>query len=255
VRRPFKDGWYASSSYSYNEAKTLTDGTNDQAASSWGNTYTPGDPNNPPLARSNFAVGHRITLSAAREFRLIKDTKATLSVFYSGQSGRPYTLAFGRDVNGDGRGTNDLLYIPASATDGGFTYTGGTYNDLLTFVQADGCLKKFVGQTIPRNACRAPWTNTLDGRVAMALPFKKFKAEITLDAINLINLLDNKGGQFKYAAFNEITVIQPTPTSVTAIAPFTGYNLTALNATTFTKFLRDDLRSRWQLQLGGRISF
>ncbi len=255
IRRPFTDGWYFSSGYSYNDARTLMDGTSDQAASNWGNVYTPGDPNNPPLARSNFAVGHRITLSAAREFRLIKDTRATASVFYSGQSGRPYTLAFGRDVNGDGRGTNDLLYIPASATDGNFTYTGGTYNDLLTFVQADDCLKQFVGQTIPRNACRAPWTNTLDGRVAIALPFKKFKAEITLDAINLINLLDNKGGQFKYAAFNEITAVQPTPTSVTAIAPFTGYNLTALNATTFTKFQRDDLRSRWQLQLGGRISF
>ncbi len=255
VRRPFRDGWYFASAYAYNEAKTLTDGTSDQAASNWGNVYTPGDPNNPPLARSNFAVGHRITASAAREFTLIKNTAATLSVFYSGQSGRPYTLAFGRDANGDGRGTNDLLYIPASATDGGFTYTGGNYNDLLTFIQADGCLKDFIGRTIARNACRAPWTNTLDGRVALALPFRKVKVEVTLDAINLINLIDSKSGLFKYASFNQITAIQPTPASVTAIAPFTGYNLTGLNATTFTKFQRDDLRSRWQLQLGGRISF
>ncbi|MBW8895751.1 MAG: hypothetical protein JF613_06165 [Acidobacteria bacterium] len=255
VRRPFSNGWYFSSAYSYNDAKTLMDGTSDQAASNWGNVYTPGDPNNPPLARSNFAVGHRINASAARQFKLIKNTMATASVFYSGQSGRPYTLAFGRDVNGDGRGTNDLLYIPSSATDGSFTYTGGSYNDLLTFVQGDDCLKKYIGQTIPRNACRAPWTNTLDGRIAVALPFKKVKAEITLDAFNLINLLDSKGGQFKYASFNEITVIQPVPTSVTAIAPLTGYNLSGLTSTTFSKFLRDDLRSRWQLQLGGRISF
>jgi hypothetical protein len=255
VRRPFKDGWYFSAAYSYNEAKTLMDGTSDQAASNWGNVYTPGDPNNPPLARSNFAVGHRINASAAREIGLVKGTKLTLSAFYSGQSGRPYTLAFGRDVNGDGRGTNDLLYIPSSATDGGFTYTGGSYNDLLTFIEGDGCLKQYVGKIIPRNACRAPWTNTLDGRAALALPFKKVKAEITLDAFNLINLLDSKGGLFKYASFNEITVIQPVPTSVTAISPLTGYNLSGLTATTFTKFLRDDLRSRWQLQLGGRISF
>lgn len=255
VRRPFKDGWFFSAAYSYNEAKTLMDGTSDQAASNWGNVYTPGDPNNPPLARSNFAAGHRITASAAYDIHLVKNTKATVSVFYSGQSGRPYTLAFGRDVNGDGRGSNDLLYIPSSATDGGYTYTGGTYDDLLKFVSGDGCLKQYIGQTIPRNACRAPWTNTLDGRVAVALPFKKVKAEITLDALNLLNLLHSSWGQFQYASFNEITVIQPTPTSVTAINPFTGYNLSGLTSPTFTKFLRDDLRSRWQLQLGGRISF
>jgi hypothetical protein len=185
----------------------------------------------------------------------VKGTRATASVFYSGQSGRPYTLAFGRDVNGDGRGTNDLLYIPSSATDGKLTYTGGTYGDLMSFINADGCLKNYVGQTIPRNACRSPWTNTLDGRLAVALPFKKVKAEITLDAFNLINLINSKWGQFQYASFNEITVIQPVPTSVTAIAPLTGYNLSGLTSPTFTKFLRDDLRSRWQLQLGGKISF
>lgn len=255
VRRPFKDGWFMSSSYSYNDSQTVMDGTSDQAASNWGNVYTNGDPNNVPLARSNFAVGHRITFTAAREVALAKNMMATFSVYYAGQSGRPYTLAFGRDVNGDSRGTNDLLYIPASATDGNFTYTGGTYDDLLKFVQADRCLKGYIGATIPRNACRAPWTNTLDGRVAVALPFKKVKAEITLDAINLLNLVHRTWGQFKYASFNEITVINPVPTSVTATSPFRGYDLSGLTSSSFTKFLRDDLRSRWQLQLGGRISF
>ena len=127
--------------------------------------------------------------------------------------------------------------------------------DLLTFVQADPCLSKYVGQIIPRNACRGPWTNTLDGKLAIQLPFKKIKAEITLDALNLINLFDNKGGLFQYASFNQLQVIGTAPTSVTPTAPFTGYNLTTLTGTSFTKFFRDDLRSRWQLQLGGRIRF
>jgi hypothetical protein len=253
VRRPFSNGWFFTGSYSYNNSKSVTDTSSDQAASSWGNTSVPGNPNQAPLSRSSFAVGHRINASASYEIKLVKDTKATVSLFYSGQSGRPYTLAFGRDVNGDGRGTNDLLYIP-TATDT-FTYTGGSYNDLLNFVTSDPCLKDYVGKIIPRNACRAPWQNTLDGRVAVGLPFKKVKAEITLDAQNLINLFDNKGGQFRYAGFNQIQVIQSVPSSVTATAPFTGYNITTLVSPTFTKFLRDDLRSRWQLQLGGRISF
>ena len=97
------------------------DGTSDQAASNWGNVYMPGDPNNPPLARSNFDPGHRITLSGAYDIPFCKDIKPTVSLFYSGQSGRPYTLTYNSDVNGDNRFTNDLLYIPASPTE--FVYT------------------------------------------------------------------------------------------------------------------------------------
>ena len=48
-----------------------------------------------------------------------------MSVFYSGQSGRPYTLTTSSDVNGDVRATNDLLYIPANA-DRAVTYRNGT---------------------------------------------------------------------------------------------------------------------------------
>ena len=56
------------------------------------------------------------------------------------------------------------MYLP-TATDA-LTYTGGTYNDLLNFLTGgDGCLAEYVGQIIPRNACRAPWTNTLDAEV------------------------------------------------------------------------------------------
>ena len=255
LRRPFQNGWFFSAGYSYNDSKSVQDVTSDQAASAWGNTSVPGDPNNQPLTRSSFAVGHRITASASYDFKLPMGASATLSMFYAGTSGRPFTMAFSRDVNGDGRGTNDLLYIPASATESGFTYTGGSYNDLLTFMQADPCLKDYIGKIIPRNACRGPWTNTLDGKLAIQLPFKKVKAEITLDALNLINLFDNKGGLFQYASFNQLQVISSVPTSVTATAPFTGYNLSTLTGTTFTKFFRDDLRSRWQLQLGGRIRF
>ena len=40
------------------------DGTSDQAASNWGNVYVPGDPNNAPLATSNFDPGHRFNLTA-----------------------------------------------------------------------------------------------------------------------------------------------------------------------------------------------
>jgi len=242
-------------------AKSIMDGTSDQAASNWGNVYIPADPNDPPLVRSNFDPGHRITMSGAYDIPIVQEFKTTVSLFYSGQSGRPYTLTMGNDINGDVRGTNDLLYIPASADE--FIYRNGTapatYQDFLGLIAADDCLAGYIGTIIPRNACRAPWTNTFDGRVAVQLPFKRVKAEVSLDMLNLINLFDSKSGLFEYMSFGQLSLYTPISsannTTVTPTQPLIGYNLSSIMAPTFRKFLRDDLRSRWQMQLGGRIRF
>lgn len=253
VRRPFSKGLFVQSSYSYGIAKTIMDGTSDQAASNWGNVYVPGNPNDAPLSTSNFDPRHRITLTATYDMPFAKVVKPVLSVFYSGQTGRPYTLVYSRDVNGDNRGSNDLVYIP-TATDA-ITYTGGTYQDLLNWINGDSCLAGYVGQIIPRNACRAPWTNTMDGRLAIQLPYKRFKTEVTLDAFNLINLINSKKGIIQYPFFNDILQPSTVPTSVTLTAPLTGYSIGTLVSPTFNRFSRDDLRSRWQIQLGARIRF
>jgi hypothetical protein len=253
VRRPFTDRLFIDAAYSYGVAKTILDGTNDQAASGWGNVYVPGDPNDPPLSRSNYDPGHRINLSAAYDIPLGRGFSANVAAFYSGQSGRPYTLTTNRDVNGDNRGLNDLLYIPASASE--LTFTGGTYQDFSNFINADDCLAEYVGQIIPRNACRAPWQNTLDARVALQLPVRRFRAELTLDILNLINLVNSESGLSEYQGFGQLTTFTPVPATVTTTAPLTGYNIATITSPTFRKFLRDDLRSRWQAQLGVRVRF
>ncbi len=253
VRRPFSHGVFVQGSYSYGQAKSIMDGTSDQAASNWGNVYVPSNPNDAPLTRSNFDPGHRITLAGSYELPVAKVIQPVVSLFYSGQSGRPYTLTFNRDVNGDNRGTNDLVYIPTASDP--ITYTGGTYQDFLNWLSGDPCLTDFVGQIIPRNACRSPWTNTFDGRFAVNLPYKRFKTEISLDALNLINMFSSDHGLVQFASFGQIQQPAPIPQTVTVTAPLTGYNLTTLLSPTFTRFLRDDLRSRWQLQLGARVRF
>ena len=252
VRRPFKHGWFAQGSYLYGVSKSIMDGTSSQAASNWGNVLVPDDPSNPPLATSSYDPGHRINLSASYEIPIIKKFTTTVSMYYAGQSGRPYTLMYFGDINGDGRTgstSNDLQYTPASATE--VTFTGGTYQDLLNFMQADDCLGQYVGKVIPRNACRAPWQNQLDMRVNVGLPFNKVKAEITLDILNLINLLDSSNGLQRYATFNAIQPVTPTLVN----GQVTNYNIGFITSPTFQKFQRDDLRSRWQMQLGGRIRF
>ena len=180
------------------------DGTSDQAASNWGNVYMPGDPNNAPLARSNFDPGHRITLTATLRHPVGEGGRSrSCRVFYSGQSGRPYTLRLQqRRERRQPQHGNDLVYIPISAID---AHIHGRHVRRLAEVhqrrRLPGGLHR---QIIPRNACRAPWTNTLDGRFGVQLPYKRFKTEITLDVLNLINLIDSdKGLILQYSSFNE----------------------------------------------------
>ena len=254
VDRPMRDRFFMSASYLYGESTSIMDGTSSQAASNWGNVYVPGDPNNPPNTRSNFDPGHRITMSGGYDIPLGRGFTATASVFYSGQSGRPWSANYGLDYNGDVRGTNDLLYIPASASE--FTFVNGTFEDLMTFVNAEQCLADSIGKIHVRNTCRAPWINTLDFRFNVGLPFRRVKAEVTLDVLNMINLFDSQAGLLEYANFNDLLVVRPTIASSGAITyDLRNIFLNGQLQTPEQQFIRSDLPSRWQMQLGGRIRF
>jgi hypothetical protein len=96
-------------------------------------------------------------------------------------------------------------------------------------------------------------------RVNVGLPLKRVKAEITWDLLNLINLFDKNSGLMEYANFNDLLVVRPTVTT----NPIT-YNLSNLfvtrngvlvRQTPREQFTRNDLLSRWQMQLGARIRF
>jgi hypothetical protein len=69
----------------------------------------------------------------------------------------------------------------------------------------------------------------------------------------MINLFDSKGGQILYSSFKRLSVISGT---ISGTPPdLTGMNLGTITSPTFTRYFRDDLRSRWQMQLGARVRF
>ena len=253
VERPFRNRFFVNAAYLYGRSRSIMDGTSSQAASNWGNVYVGGDPNNPPLTRSNFDPGHRVTISGSYDIPVGAGFSATASVFYSGQSGRPWSANYATDYNGDVRTTNDLLYIPANASE--YTFASGTFEDLMTFVRAEQCLADYIGRIHERNACRAPWMNTLDGRFNLGLPFKRVRAEITLDVLNMLNLFDNQSGLIKYANFNDLLVVRPTTTTSPITYNLSNIVINGVAQTPEQQYTRFDLASRWQMQLGGRIRF
>ena len=252
LERPFRNGWFASGSYAYGRTRSALDAKNSQAASNWGNARTPGDPNNLPLARSDFDVGHRINLAASYNWRLPRGFNVTGSMFYNGQSGRPYSISYNNtDVNGDAQFFNDLLFVPRVATD--VVVSNGTPAQLEDFINADECLSKSRGQITERNCARQPFTNIMDAKFAVGLPIQRAKVELTLDVLNFLNLLNDKWGRYEFLDFQTLNSI-----AYRGIDAATGkaiYDIATLTSPTFRKFTIDNLRSRWQAQFGARVRF
>lgn len=252
VDRPWRDNFHASASYLYNRARSITDGTSSQAASNWGYNMVPGDPNNPPLTVSNYDVRHRVNVSASYQLPL-RFVSATLSAFYNGQAGRPYALAFTQDVNGDGRTTNDLLYVPASANE--VIVRNGTGEQLMAWLSADPCAMDFAGGIMERNSCRQPWTHQMDVRLAVNVPFGGTRrVELEFNVFNFLNMLNKDWGKVQYTANNQNTDIR-----YDGIDAATGkmiYNISSITSSSYQgRFLVDDVRSRWQAQFGARFRF
>ncbi len=251
LERPFRNGFYAMASYLYGESKSVNDGTSSQAASNWGNAYTPGDPNNVALGISRFSPGHRILAAVSYDWKLGSRANVLLSLFYTGQSGRPYSFIYNGDFNGDGRTSNDLIYVPAVG-DPRVVFINGSAQDFEDYVAEDKGLQKNRGRIMERGSSRSPWTNGLDFRAALGIPVQRVKLEVTFDVLNVLNLLNKDWGTVDFATFNDLNPFRaPTIDSQGRMV----YDLATINGATYVKFDRDDLRSRWQGQLGLRLRF
>ena len=252
LERPFKNGFSASASYLYGRAKSVNDGTSSVARSNW--TGTPiGLTDVAPLTRSNYDVGSRVNVAVTVPIPTGSPVRASVSLFYNGQYGRPYSIGFSGDVNGD-VATQDLLFVPSSSDQ--VIVSGGTWDQLNAFIHADAAASKYIGQIMPRNAARSPWSNQLDGRFAINVPTGgKTKAEITLDVFNVLNLLNKEWGWMYTAGFPGFASLVRY-NGVDAATGKMKYDISTITSSTFAgTFYRDDLRSRWQAQLGARFRF
>jgi hypothetical protein len=252
LERPFRDGWFASGSYAYGQTRSSLDATSSQAASNWGNARTPGDPNNLPLAVSNFDVGHRINLAAAYNWSLPRGFTLTASTFYNGQTGRPYSISYNNnDFNGDAQFFNDLLFVPTNVSD--VVVTNGTAAQLDDFVNGDKCLSESRGKITERNCARQPFTNSMDVKFAVGLPVQRAKVELTMDILNFLNLLNDEWGRYEFLDFQTLNALAYGGIDAATGKPI--YNIATLTSPTFRKFTIDNLRSRWQAQFGARVRF
>lgn len=156
----------------------------------------------PAISTSNFETRHRFTVAANFREEFFGDFSTQLGMFFSAQSGRPYSLTFSGDgfqdsTSGD---NNALLYIPTGIGDPNLspqsTATAADIDSLLNVISGLNC--SFTpGQTIRRNTCRNDWVYDMDLRFSQEIPGPgrlfgvEDRIELFADFDNFLNFIDS----------------------------------------------------------------
>ena len=260
VQKRYSDGIEFTASYTYQDAKDVSGLTSSIATSNIGFNPVKFGPNDPELADSDYETPHKVVLAGSWDVR----PWLTWSVFYVGSSGDGYAYVYDGDVNADGfeasyasNRFNDLIYVPADASD--ITLVDpASWTRLNQFIESQACLRENRGSIMSRNACREPWQSSLDTRFTFRVPtVRGQRAEVSLDVLNLPNLLNEEWGVVEYVPFAGIDLLELRGWDVAnnrhIFQPTSNLRLDDDgNADPFSVLSG---ASRWQMQLGVRYAF
>ncbi len=219
-------------------------------------------PNDTPLTNSVFDRPHKVVLTLfGTPFSGLPDTE--ISLLYIGQSGLPFTYVYGFDANGDGYPSsgaaferyNDPVHVPADAG----RLPSGIASQILfaKALKADDCLRKFSGQILDRNGCRAPWQSNLDLRVAHTVTLGAAVVRLESDLVNLLNLLNGDWGHQR--TIRSVAPLLDRAISPSQVVQWGGASLPVRDSSGDVQLAEPwntrSPASQWQAQFGVRITF
>jgi len=270
LRKNFASGLNTTLAYSFTRAKNNLKST-EIASVLWQNQPVQGNPNKPELSFSEFGQRHRIVGGGTYRKTWSKNLATHFGLFlevaegnrFAGAGGNRYSFIYAGDVNGDGQGGNDLIYIPASASEinfAPFTNAAGQtvsaqaqWDGLNRFIEQDKYLSSHRGQIAERFGAVNPWYSNIDLRILQDLSInsggQKHTFQLSFDLLNVANFIKSDWGVRQVA-------------SVSATSPLRLVNFNTAGAPVFNfvgpdKTYIDDpgIFSRWQAQIGLRYFF
>lgn len=266
LQKKFEHGFFATAAYTYGQSRDVYSGGSSTAASVWEFNQQVAGPNTLPLAYSQFDIRHRVMGAFSYRKEYAKHFATTVSLFYNGQSGQPFSYVYTNDLNGDGATANDLIYVPASrdeillvpASASDTRSLDQQWAELNNFIEGDDYLKDRRGNYAERNAARTPWTHRFDLRVMQEFfvnsAKNKHTLQLSLDIINAGNMLNKDWGR-DYTVTNQSYELLNYKglDAATGRPQFSFGSGTASSPTRAWQV--SQLSSRWQAQVGVRYIF
>ncbi len=208
--------------------------------------------NTPLSAPSSYGNTHRIILAASRKFEYANNMATTVSIFAESASGTRYSYTYGGDINNDGSGLNDLLYVPTDSELAAMNFASDDQRAAFgAYIEQDDYLSSRRGEYAEKYGAESPWFTQLDLRILQDLAFKGKKIQLSFDIKNFANMISSDWGVLQTAS--QTGLAQVVGVSVDSDTSIPTYSFdTAQKQTFFDDF---SLASRWQMQLGLRFIF
>ena len=254
VAKSFRFGLELYASYTFAHSYSVMDGISAQALNTWGRNYS-AESNSPELSYSLFDVPHKVTASLAYSKRYGKLFGTTISLLYQGYSGMRYSLTYaGIDANNDSSYGNTTIYIPTESELAAMEFESEAHRAAFgDYIEATPALRHSRGKFLARNAMQTPFEHHLDLHIAQDFYFSaesSRKVQISLDVINLGSLISKNWGASYYTSKYKIS-----PIEVYGFSTDSEGNRTPKYRFVGGSVSRNDLLSRWRMQVGVRVLF
>ncbi len=247
----FDEGIEIGAAYTYSNSADRISLTSSQAFSNYQFAPVDGSIEDRFVRPSAFDRRHKVTLTGTAS--LPYGFGAGLA--YNAVSGLPYTWTVNGDVNADGINGNDLVFVPASATQISLS-DPNQYDALAAFINGQDCLKAAKGHLVQRGACRNPWAQFLNARGTWRSPdiVKGQRFELQLDVFNVLNLVNKRWG-----LLDQVTGFENVNSTFIRAVGYDTANrrpiYTFAAPTSVVNTVYTPTTSRWRIQLGARYNF
>ena len=264
LSKTFDNGFFVSAFYTYQNSKDLTSIPAEIAADAFQRNPVVGNPNGSSYSWSRYGLTHRFITSLGYSVDYGKFS-SSFSGFYELGKGNRYSYTYAGDINLDGIATNnDLLYVPASASDINIGTVDGTgtgvpaadaaaqYTALDAFIEQDPYLSTRRGDYAERHGAQLPVFGQFDFKFVQSFNFeiagKPNQLQLSFDILNLGNMFNSSWGVRQFAN-------NTSPISVSGIDN-NGTPWLSFDSNLTESYINDvSLRSKWQMQVGVRWIF
>ena len=267
VKKKFENGLSLSLAYDYLDATDATSPTEEITNATFGANPALGNVNTAVANNSRFGHKHRFVGSATKKFTYGNGKWSTaLATFFEVTETGRFSYVYGGDINNDGSGQNDLIYIPTTSEIDAMNFSGNAAEQTAqrvafdNFIKQDDYLNDNRGEFSERNANLTPWFTNIDVRLAQDYNISDTKKiQFTIDVLNFGNLLNSDWGVRQIPVNTQpigVSIPDGNPDPTIYTPDFTQDPIYSFDTTQTETFNNDlSLLSRWQMQFGLRFVF
>jgi hypothetical protein len=251
AQKSFENGLYTSLAYNYLNSKDVNSIEAEITGDAFDFNPVLNNANDATLAYSKYGDTHRVLGIVSKNWTYGSNDQwgTTISTVFEYAQGGRFNYTYAGDINNDGSGLNDLIYIPTTSELSLMNFSGpGQAEAFENFIQQDDYLSGRRGNYAERYGALAPWRGKWDVKILQDLKVSTDNTlQFSIDILNLGNLINSDWGLVQ-----QPNAVQPIGVTVDAA----GTPTYTFNPDLKETFVYDaSLLSRWQVQFGLRYIF